>query len=151
MKRACFSFIGFWFVIFLISFATAKYPLSLEQRLLYIGVLALVGPFLTAGDKKKTQQQYHDVDIHLPQDPKPLYRVRAGKIYEGLSRRPIYEIKGFNIYPVSSSTLAFRIERGRVYRALESVPLLEIKGDKIYKNLDSKVMYEIKRGLTHGI
>ena len=150
MKRAIGVLFGSWVVLFLLSFATAKSDLSLPTRILYTGVLALVATLLFFG-KGVTRKQTSgatssgsDMDIHLPTSPKVLYRIRSGKVYEGMAAAPIYEINGNKIYPNLSSKPAFRIEKNKVYRGMDPAPFLEIKGEKVYHNLSSKVAYEIK-------
>ena len=115
MRRIFRIFLIAWACVFLVSFFTASNSISFVQRILFSGALALVVPALSFGKahskKQATAKSNHtfpqDVDIHLPLDPKVLYRVRNGKIYRGMDAAPIYEIRDNNIYPVLSSKLAF--------------------------------------------
>lgn len=153
MKRVLRLFLIFWIGIFVLSFFTAKTEISIVQRLGYTAVLALVAPIVSLFGGKRSDDTRQaarstglgsNLEIHLPLDPKVLYRIKDQKIYKGLDAAPTYEIKGNKIYPYLSPTPAFRIENNKVYRGLDAAPFLEIKGDKVYQNLSSKVVYEIK-------
>ena len=131
----------------------AKAEMSIVQRLGYTAVLALIAPVLALFDGKRSvgakqtgRESYlgSNLEVHLPLDPKVLYRVKDQKIYKGMDAAPTYEIKGNKIYPHLSSMPAFRIESNKVYREMDAAPFLEVKGNKVYQNLSSKVVYEIK-------
>ena len=153
MKRLLRLFLMFWAGIFVLSFFTAKADMTFVQRSGYTAVLALVAPILSLLNVKKsvgTKQTSHspyldsNLEIHLPLDPKVLYRVKDQKIYKGMDAAPTYEIKGNKIHPYLSPKPAFRIENNKVYREMEAAPFLDIKGNKVYQNLSTKVVYEIK-------
>lgn len=153
MKRLLRVFLIFWVGVFILSFFTAKVEMSIVQRLGYTAVLALVAPMLSLFGGKRSDEAKQvarptilesNLEIHLPLDPKVLYRIKDQKVYKGMDVAPTYEIKGNKRYPNLSPTPAFRIENNKVYRGMDAAPFLEIKGDKVYKNLSSKVVYEIK-------
>ena len=151
MKRLLKLFFIFWIGIFVLSFFTAKADLSLWQRMGYTAVLALAAPVFSLFGMKKSVKKpdgccgnLQNIELHLPLDPRVLYRIKDKKIYKGMDAAPIYEVKGNKIYPYLSPKPAFRIENNKVFRGMDAAPFLEIKGDKIYHNLSSTVAYEIK-------
>lgn len=150
LRRIWTLFLGLWAGILFLSFFTAS-ELQFFQRLLFTGVLALVAPILSLTNgrtkqkvsKARSNKHNQNVDVHLPSDPKVLYRVRNGKIYKGLDAVPVYEIREDKVYSVLSPKPAYHIKSSKVYRYLEASPILEIKGNRIYHNLDSKIAYEM--------
>lgn len=152
MKRLLRLFLICWAGIFVASFFTGSSNMSIVQRLGYTAVLALVVPVLLLFGKKNTTHTKQvappryscDLELHLPSDPKVLYRIKKQKIYKEMDAAPTYEIKGNKIYPHLSPKPVFRIENNKIYRVTEAAPFLEIKGDKVHYNLSSKVAYEIK-------
>ena len=123
MKRLLRVFLIFWVGIFVLSFFTAKVEISIVQRLGYTAVLALVAPILSLFGGKRVNETRHagrstglgrNLEIHLPLDPKVLYRIKDQRIYKGMDAAPTYEIKGNKIYPYLSSKPAFRIENNKI-------------------------------------
>lgn len=152
MKQLLKLFSVFWAGLFLLSFFTAKGDLPFFTRLWYTAALALIAPVMSLlSNRKPSDKQTNtnfiipqNAEIHLPSDPKVLYRIKNNKIYKGMAPSPTYEVKGNQVYPYLDPKPVYQIKENKVYRTMEPTPILEIKGNKIHPNLSSKVAYEIK-------
>lgn len=144
-----FIFYGFGRRVFPIVSYCKEQP-YLFSAALFSGALALVFPLISLRNNRS--KKYHavpkhictqDADVHLPSNPKVIYRVRNGNIYKGMDVAPICEIRGDKIYTALSSKPVYHIKNSKVYRGSDATPILEIKGSKIYYHDDSRVKYEL--------